>query len=182
MDVFVGTIMTFGFNFAPHNWALCNGQQIAVQQNTALFSLLGTYYGGNGTTNFLLPNMQSRLPVGMGQGPGLSAYTIGEASGTETTSISILNMPAHNHPISVNNTAATVNVPTTGAAIADANGSDPTNGDAVTVNIYAPAAPNTVLHPQTCGVSGGNQPISILQPTLAVNYSIALYGIYPSRN
>lgn len=182
MDVFMGTILAFGFNFAPRGWALCNGQTIAISQNSALFSLLGTYYGGNGSTTFMLPNLQSRLPVGMGQGPGLSPYSIGQVSGTEQVSIGINNMPSHNHSVSVNNTAATVNVPTVGLSVADANGSDPTNGDAVTVNIYAPAAPNVALHPQTCGLAGGNQPVSVLQPTLAINYSIALEGIFPSRN
>jgi len=182
MEAFMGTILAFGFNFAPRGWALCNGQTIAISQNSALFALLGTIYGGNGQTTFQLPNLQSRLPIGMGQGGGLSPYVIGQVSGTESTNITINNMPSHNHSISVNNTAATVNVPTAGLAIADANGSDPSNGDAVTVNIYAPAAPNVALHAQTCGMIGGNQPISILQPTLAINYSIALEGIFPSRN
>lgn len=182
MDAFMGTILAFGFNFAPRGWALCNGQTIAISQNSALFSLLGTYYGGNGQTTFQLPNLQSRLPIGMGQGPGLSPYQIGQVSGTEQTSIGINNMPSHNHPVSVTSAAATVNLAATGMALADANGSDPGNGDAVTVNIYAPAAPNVVLHPQTCGLNGGNQPIPILQPTLAINYSIAMEGIFPSRN
>lgn len=182
MDVFMGTILAFGFNFAPRGWQLCNGQTLGISQNSALFALLGTYYGGNGTSTFLLPNLQSRLPVGMGQGQGLSSYTIGQPSGSEQTSIGINNMPSHNHSVSVTSTAATVNLATTGMSLADTNGSDPTSGDAVTVNIYAPAAPNIVLHPQTCGLNGGNQPISILQPTLAINYSIALEGIFPSRN
>lgn len=182
MDVFMGTILAFGFNFAPRGWQLCNGQTISIAQNSAMFALLGTYYGGNGTSTFQLPNLQSRLPIGMGQGQGLSPYTIGQPSGSEQTSIGINNMPSHNHAISATTTAATVNLPAAGLAIADANGSDPTSGDAVTVNIYAPATPNIVLHPQTCGLIGGNQPISILQPTLAINYSIAMEGIFPSRN
>ena len=182
MDAFMGTILAFGFNYAPRGWALCNGQTMAISQNSALFTLLGTYYGGNGQTTYQLPNLQSRLPIGMGQGAGLSPYQIGQVSGTEQISITTNNMPSHNHAISVNSTAATVNVPTAGVSLADANGSDATNGDAVTVNIYAPAAPNVALHPQTCSLAGGNQPISILQPTLAINYSIALEGIYPSRN
>src|SRR5581483_6644516 len=97
MEAFVGTILTFGFNFAPSQWALCNGQTMAISQNAALFSLLGTFYGGNGVSNFQLPNLQSRLPIGMGQGLGLSQYVIGQTAGTENAALTINNMPSHTH-------------------------------------------------------------------------------------
>src|SRR5580704_15922794 len=99
---FLGMIITVGFNFAPRGWALCNGQLMPISQNTALFSLLGTTYGGNGTTTFALPNLQSRVPVHFGQGPGLSPYVIGQSGGAETVALTINQLPAHTHAIALN--------------------------------------------------------------------------------
>src|SRR6478736_3565120 len=96
-DQFLAEIRIFGFNFAPTGWALCNGQLLPISQNTALFSLLGTTYGGNGTSNFALPNLQDRMAVGAGQGPGLSNYTLGQTGGTNTATLSVATMPSHNH-------------------------------------------------------------------------------------
>src|SRR5262245_7299612 len=100
MEAFIGTIMMFGGNFAPRGWAFCNGQLMSIAQNTALFSILGTTYGGDGVTTFALPNMQSRLPMHFGQGGGLSRRDLGEVGGTESVTLTVANMPAHNHVIS----------------------------------------------------------------------------------
>ncbi|MEY2927140.1 MAG: hypothetical protein RL367_1617, partial [Pseudomonadota bacterium] len=96
-DPFIGTIIQVGFNFAPRNWIQCNGQLLSIAQNTALFSLLGTTYGGNGTTTFAIPNLQGRTPIHVGQGPGLSQYVLGQLSGTETTTVLSTNLPTHTH-------------------------------------------------------------------------------------
>ena len=182
MDVFMGLIQPFGFNFAPRGWATCSGQLIAIQQNSALFSLLGTYYGGNGTSNFALPDLRGRVAVGQGQGPGLSPYTIGEVTGTETTTLTSQQMPMHNHMMTVTSAAATASAPSGSELIGAPNGED-SNLGAVTVKMYAPAGGAQVqLAPQTIGMSGGSQPFSVLQPLLCINYSIALQGIFPSRN
>jgi microcystin-dependent protein len=101
MEVFIGTIQPFAFIFAPRNWALCNGQIMPIAQNTAMFSLLGTTYGGNGQTTFGLPNLQGRMPIGMGQGPGLPDYSIGEASGSPSTVLNSNQMPSHSHAVQV---------------------------------------------------------------------------------
>lgn len=182
MDVFMGTILAFGFDYAPRGWALCAGQILPISQNSALFSLLGTRYGGNGSATFGLPSLQGRVPVGQGTGPGLSPYTMGQIGGTETTTLSIPNMPTHNHAIAVNNTDATSPTPGGTMVLGQANGSDPANGDAITVNVYTPAAANAQLAPSSVSLVGGNQAFNNLSPYLTINYSIALEGIYPSRN
>ncbi len=181
-EPFIGTIQAYGFNFAPRGWATCSGQQMAIQQNTALFSLLGTYYGGNGQTTFGLPDLRGRVAVGQGQGPGLSPYDMGEMTGSETVTLTINEMPAHTHPLIATTTAATATAPSGTEVLAAPNGEDANLG-AVTVKMYAPSdANNKQLAPQSIGIAGGSQPFSILQPLLCVNYSIALEGIFPSRN
>lgn len=185
MEVFVGTILGFGFNFAPRNWAFCAGQTMPLQQNTTLFSLLGTTYGGNGTSTFGLPNLVGRTPIGYGNGGtgGTASWAIGQVGGTETTTLLVQNMPAHNHAINVNNAAdATTNKPDATEYLGQCVGSDPGTGNPVTVSIYTPTAPNAQLNPTSMSIVGGSQPFNNLQPYLAVNYCIALYGIYPSRN
>lgn len=182
MEVFMGTVMPFGFNFAPKGWATCSGQQMSIQQNSALFSLLGTAFGGNGTQTFGLPDLRSRVAVGQGQGPGLSTYVMGEMTGSESTTMSVNQMPAHNHTVLASTAAATVTTPTGVEFLGAPNGED-TNLGAVTVKLYAPAGGTQVtLAPTSVGVTGGSQPISILQPLLVINYSIALQGLFPSRN
>jgi microcystin-dependent protein len=183
MEVFVGTVLGFGFNFAPRGWAMAAGQLIGIQQNSALFSLLGTTYGGNGTTNFQLPNLVGRTVVGWGNnGVGVSNYVIGQVGGTENTTLLTPNMPAHNHLINVNTGAATTNTPAVNTYFGAPDGSDPGTGNAVTVNIYTPTAPNVQLSPNSVGLAGQNIPFSNLQPYLAISYCIALEGIFPSRN
>jgi len=183
MEAFMGTILGFGFNFAPRGWQLCYGQTLAISQQSALFSLLGTTYGGNGQSTFQLPNLQGRTPVGQGNGGGgVSPYALGQVGGTETTVLNIGNIPAHNHSINVNTAAAAEITPGPTMYLGQTNGSDPTSGDSVTVNIYTPTAPNAQLAPTTMGMTGNNQPFSNLQPYLAINYAICLEGIWPSRN
>lgn len=174
-DFYLGQIQPFGFNFAPKNWAMCNGQLLSIQQNAALFSLLGTTYGGNGTTNFALPDLRGRASLHMGQGPGLSPYAEGQASGSETVTLISSQMPAHNHIMqaTTNSTAASPN----NAILATASLST----DGTPVNAYG-TTPNTTMAPTSVGISGGSQPHTNMQPYLVVNWCIALSGIYPSRN
>ena len=177
MDPFIGEIRLVAFNFAPQGWAFCNGQILAVQQNAALFSLLGTVYGGNGSTTFALPNLQSRVAVCMGQGQGLSPYLIGQMAGTENTTLNMNNLPAHTHNValSANHTAGDKNDPTNAypGLATDSNGG--------AAPIYTQTKGNVTMAPQVTAATGGNQPFSSLQPYLALNYIIALQGIFPSR-
>ncbi|NQX40262.1 Microcystin-dependent protein [Pedobacter steynii] len=187
MEEYLGIVKIFAGNFAPRGWMLCQGQILAIAPNTALFSILGTTYGGNGQTTFALPNLCGRAPVGWGQGPGLSNYVLGETTGTESTSILITNMPAHNHvatstlSLNASDAAATVATPVAGNALGagkDVN-TDP-------VSMYTTSAPTVPLAggtvATTVGIAGGSQPISILQPILAVTYIICTSGLFPSRN
>ncbi|MGH6834120.1 MAG: phage tail protein [Methylocella sp.] len=175
---FLGQIFLVGFNFAPVGWALCNGQLLSIAQNTALFSLLGTQYGGDGIQTFGLPNLQSRVPVGMGQGPGLSPYVIGEQTGSETVTLTVGQMPAHNHLVAANAATATVASPR-GADLAQ---SETTTRTAVNTYSTPPMTALVTLDPATIQPNGGSQPHPNIQPVLAMNYIIALQGIFPSRN
>lgn len=203
-EPFLGEIRMFGGNFAPRGWAFCQGQIMSIAQNTALFSLLGTTYGGNGQTTFALPDYRSRGPLGIGQGPGLSAVTQGELSGAESTTLSSQQMPIHNHtaqsaPFSASLTGP-VNIPaattgTTQAAPANTTVLGPVAAGGRAGTIYATTAADTTLAPfdttvtgqltpanPTIGMAGGSQPVSIRNPYLGTNFIIALEGIYPSRN
>jgi microcystin-dependent protein len=168
MEGTIGEIRMFAGNFAPRNWAFCQGQLLSIAQNTALFSILGTTYGGNGQTTFALPDFRSRVAVGTGQGPGLSNTVLGEISGTETVTLNTNQLPAHNHPILANSGDATASKPA-GKFLALTG-----------TPIYAPSQDGTQLGPS--GATGGNQPVSIKQPYLGMNYIICLFGIFPSRN
>lgn len=176
-EPFIGEIRMVGFNFAPRGgWMLCNGQLLAIASNTALFSLLGTTYGGNGTTTFALPDLRGRVPLHQGQGPGLSDYVMGEASGSETVTLINSQMPMHNHALTANSDAGGASTSTNNFI---ASPSDPSTGAA------APSfaqSTNTVMNPQSIGISGGNQPHQNMQPFLCVNFIIATQGIFPSRN
>jgi microcystin-dependent protein len=175
-EPFLGEIRIFAGNFAPRGWALCNGQILAISQNTALFSLLGTFYGGNGTSTFALPDLRGRLAVNQGQGPGLSSYTIGEQTGTESVTLLTTNMPAHTHLINASTGAADLGSPA-GAVLAV-----PYDSTGVAGTGYTKTPANTQMAPNAVGLAGGSQPFSILQPLLAVTFIIALQGIFPSRN
>lgn len=174
MDPFLGQLMLVGFNFAPKGWAFCNGQLLSIAQNSALFSLLGTTYGGDGITTFALPDLRGRAANHFGQGPGLSNYTQGEASGTETVTLTAAEMPAHNHPVLANNATGSTNSPD-GAVLAGYGTSLPPEGP------YTTAAANTTLAANAVVPAGASQPHNNLSPFLTLNYIIATAGIYPSR-
>ena len=170
-DPFVGEIRTFGFNFPPTGWAQCNGQLLPISQNTALFSLLGTNYGGDGRTTFALPNLQGASPMAQGQGPGLSDRYIGELGGAGSVTLIQSEMPAHTHVVSGSGRPANENDPNNfywGAGVA---------------NMYNPAAnPPQQMAPQTLGPAGGSTPHNNMQPYLVLNFCIALQGIFPPRS
>lgn len=174
-EPFIAEIRMFAGNYAPRGWAFCWGQIMSISQNTALFSLLGTTYGGNGQTTFGLPDLRGRVPVGTGQGPGLYPITLGEQSGSPTHTLIITEMPAHNHPVSVSASSelGTLDTPANGAMLAISNQRNAQ---------YAPSGAANVQMAGTAGIAGGSQPFSIMQPYLGMNYIIALEGIFPSRN
>ncbi|MCL9807198.1 tail fiber protein [Flavobacterium amniphilum] len=180
-EPFIGEIKILGFNFAPRGYATCQGQILSIAQNTALFSLLGTMYGGNGQTTFALPDLQGRMPIGQGQGPGLPFYTIGEKAGTTTTTLTTNNMPIHNHAA----TGINIRIPVTSAS-EDSAAANNYIGNAASDTFGPNASPTASLGaPVVSGataMAGGSQPFSILNPYLTVNYSIAIEGIFPSRN
>lgn len=179
MEPFIGQVQLFAFNFAPKDWAFCNGQLMSIAQNQALFSLIGTTYGGDGVTTFALPDLRGRVPNHFGQGPGLNSYEMGQVSGTETVTLIQTQMPTHTHPMMVSNQTASVSDPT-GHVLAASTGLDSLSGATVTVHTYG-TNPTGVASPQTIGIAGGNQSHNNMQPYLTMNYCIALYGIYPSR-
>jgi microcystin-dependent protein len=171
-DQYLGEIRMVCFNYAPLGWALCDGQIIAIQTNTALFSLLGTTYGGNGTTNFALPNLQGRVAIHQGNGAGLSPYIMGQQGGTESVTLTSQQMPQHNHLVST----------------VSAQGSQPRPGNNLLAtgsggNNYAPGpSDGSTLNPAAVSLAGGNQPHPNIQPYLCINFIIALQGIYPPRS
>jgi microcystin-dependent protein len=182
MDEFIAIIKMFGGNFAPRGWALCNGQILSIAQNTALFSLLGTTFGGNGQTTFALPDLRGRVPIHPGQGPGLSPYSLGQQAGSENVTLTILNMPQHTHTFAQpasssdgNTTSASNNLPAVG--VVNIGGSDNTLS-----NFRLTDAPDVTLRAGNTGIAGGSQPSTIIQPYLCVNFIICLEGIFPSRN
>jgi microcystin-dependent protein len=173
-EPFIGQVILVGFNFAPRGYAECNGALQSIAQNTALFALVGTIYGGDGQTTFALPDLRGRAPIHQGQGPGLTNRDIGESSGTELRTLLASQLPAHSHALSANSSAGDQNAPGTGAALAASS--------ARGTNNYSAAAPNTTLSSQSITATGGGQPLSIMQPYNTVNYVIAVEGIFPSRN
>ena len=172
-DPFVAEIRIFPFNFAPKGWAWCDGQLLPLSQNTALFSLLGTTYGGNGKSNFALPDLQGRAPMHPGQGPGLSLHDLGETGGSDTVSLLESEMPAHSHAYSVSQADATERIPAGQKFGAGLGG----------VVAYAtPAGGNTVqLSANALAPAGGDQPHNNLQPYLTFYFCIALQGVFPPR-
>ncbi|HEX7770324.1 MAG TPA: tail fiber protein [Dokdonella sp.] len=169
---FIGEIRMFGFNFPPRGWATCAGQLLSIAQNQALFSLLGTTYGGNGQTTFALPDLRGRAPIHYGQGPGLGQRTLGETGGEELHTLSLTELPQHTHQVQV---AA---APTTGTPGGNVVLAAPTGS-----RLFRDGgAPSTLLSPTALATSGGSQAHPNMQPYTVVNISIALQGIYPSRN
>lgn len=168
---FLGEIRMAGFNFAPIGWAYCRGQLLSIAQNDALYALIGTTYGGDGITTFGMPDLQGRVPINQGQGPGLSNYVMGQSAGTESVTLVTGQIPFHSHPVVASST---------GARSASPGGNLLGSGEA---DIYTHDGANTV--PLAAGViaaSGGNQPHENMQPYLCINFIIALAGIFPSRN
>jgi len=171
-DPFVAEIRIFPFNFAPKGWAFCDGQLLPLSQNTALFSLLGTTYGGDGKSNFALPDMQGNAPMHPGQGPGLSLHDLGETGGSQTVSLLESEIPSHSHSLN---------------AVGGFNGTnnDPTNevpakGDAGLLP-YTPSGPSLTMALQAIAPAGGDQPHNNMQPYLTLNFCIALQGVFPPR-
>jgi microcystin-dependent protein len=180
VDPYLATVTIFGGNFAPRGWMFCQGQLLAIAQYDALFALIGTTYGGDGQTTFGLPDLRSRRAIHQGQGAGLPTFTLGEMSGTENVTLLSINLPPHNHATPV----------ITGTP----KGSSDTTGTSTPNNTVVPAAGQTLYSPNeglasgpfsgigVTTVAGGNQPIAIIGPYLAMNYIIAVEGIFPSRN
>ncbi len=169
-DPFIGEVMMFAGNFAPQGWADCNGQLMAINQNTALFSLLGTTYGGDGIQTFGLPDLRGRTPIHAGNGPGLSPRTLGELSGVESVTLLPSQIPSHTHTLRAAATAST-GTPGNGVALATTSGA----------KVYR-AATNPVAMGNGLTAAGGNQPHANMQPYLGVRFIIAVEGIFPSRN
>jgi microcystin-dependent protein len=177
-EPFLGQIQPFGFAFAPRGWAQCNGQILSIAQNTALFSLLGTMYGGNGQTTFALPNLQSRVPMHYGTPPGGPSYSQGEEAGEETITLNLSQMPAHNHTFSGTTAAANSVHPADGAVLALVHHSGGSTPDFY----YAPDTTPQPINPASLSLFGGNLPHTNIQPYLTINWCIAMQGVFPSRN
>lgn len=197
IEAYLGEIRMFAGNYAPEGWAFCAGQELPISSNTALYSILGTTYGGNGTSTFKLPNLQGRVPLCAGQSPGTSHYLAGQSSGQEQQSLSPAQIPAHTHSIDLNATASLTLAQQASTDAANAS----TPGDTVVpakistgitaTNAYSNNA-NTTLKPMTgnatvklegnSGITGAGSPVSVMQPYTAVSFIIALEGIYPSKN
>lgn len=167
---FIGEIRMFGGNFAPRGWMFCNGQLLSIAQNTALFSLLGTTYGGNGQTTFALPDLRGRVPVHFGQGPGLTNRSLGETAGVETVTLTTSTLPSHSHTPNASAAAGTQASPTGGfwAAAGQLR--------------YSAGAPSVAFHAGAAALSGGGQPHENMVPYTAVSFIMAVEGIFPSRN
>jgi len=173
MDAFLAEIRIYPFSFAPKNWAFCNGQIVPISQNTALFSLLGTTYGGNGTTNFALPQLQGNVPMGAGSAPGLTPRALGESGGTTEETITVATMPAHTHSVLAAAPPASLNQPSNTTGIARSSGGTIYNKSSTGLK----AMDSKVLSDFT----GGNLPHPNMQPYLAVNFCICMQGIFPPR-
>ena len=168
-EQYIGEIRLFGFNFAPVGWALCNGQILPINQNTALFSLLGTTYGGNGTTTFALPNLQGRVAIHQGDGAGLSPYEMGQSGGSEDETLNVNQMPAHNHEVLGHNGPS----------------NSPKPLGRVPASTSTDAYASVPVNPMAAGMiapTGGGEPFPILQPYLTINFCIAVEGVFPSRS
>jgi microcystin-dependent protein len=170
-DPFVAEIRIFPFNFAPKGWAWCDGQLMPLSQNTALFSLLGTTYGGNGKSNFALPDLQGRAPMHPGQGPGLSLHDLGETAGSETVTLLESEIPAHSHALRASVQDATSRVPV-GELPATSLG----------LSLYGPTPANVSLSPNALAPAGGDAPHNNMQPFLTFYFCIALQGVFPPRS
>jgi microcystin-dependent protein len=170
-DPFIGEVRLFAGNFAPQGWALCQGQLVAIAENTALFTLIGTTYGGDGQNTFALPDLRGRVPIHQGQGGGLSSRVMGQLGGAETVTLAAAQMPAHSHPlVASSGPAQAASVP---------SGSVPA---ATSISLYGTSAPSLPMAGNAVASTGGSQPHENMAPFVAMNYIISLFGIYPSQN
>jgi microcystin-dependent protein len=171
MEPYIGQVCLFGFNYAPRGWAFCNGQLMSIGQNSALFSLLGTTFGGDGISTFALPDLRGRVAINQGDQPGLSKYAMGQTGGSETVTLNVTQMPQHVHAGQLH------------ASNGAANQEEAQNHLLAETAVYTDAAANQVMNASavTVGPTGGNQPHPNLQPYLTLNYCIALEGVYPPR-
>lgn len=177
-DAYIGEIRCFGFTFAPVNWMQCNGQTLSIQAYTVLFSVIGTYYGGNGTTSFSLPNLQGQIPMHWGTTTGLPSTSVGEVQGTTAVALTLQQMPQHQHPI-IGAAKATGSdrsaTPTSTSYLADSKGGF----------VYLPApqtAPNTAFSLKAIGLTGGTQSHDNMQPYLTLNFCICISGVFPPHS
>lgn len=179
MEGTIGEIRLFAGSYAPRDWSYCNGALIPIQSNSALFSILGTYYGGNGTTTFGLPDLRGRVALGNGQGRGLSDYSLGEMGGASSITLTIAQIPPHTHISSANiivpaySDGGDANIPT-GNILAAKSGMFSTGG--------VDTALKPITYPVTVGLAGNNQPLQLNQPSIGMNYIICLFGEFPQRN
>ncbi|WP_029284621.1 phage tail protein [Pedobacter sp. R20-19] len=179
MDPLIGQIIIFAGTYAPRGWAFCQGQTMQIRQYQALFAVLGTTYGGDGVNTFLLPNLTGKVPVHFGTAPTGTVYPLGKGGGSESVALTTLQMPAHTHAVAVNKSPDAANsVNPENNFMADTTDSSLGSGP----NIYTSTAPNAVMGATALSAAGGSQPHSNMQPYLAMNFIIAIEGIYPSRN
>lgn len=181
MDEYLAMVKMFAGNFAPKYYMFCSGQVLSISQNTALFSLLGTTYGGDGQTTFCLPDLRGRAPIGPGQGPGLGNYNLGQKGGTESVTLIANQMPAHAHVFSASTNAGTGNTPG-GSSLLGAPPGIGTGPTAQPVNIYTGDSGGTAMSPTSIAPAGGSQPHENMQPYSAINFVITVAGIFPSRD
>lgn len=187
MEGYIGEIRWFSANFAPRFWMYCQGQILSIASNTALFSILGTTYGGNGTTTFALPDFRGRVAVGTGTGAGLQVFDLGQTGGSETNTLTTANMPSHTHT-AIGTVHADSGSPTANSPVdnfpATSIGRDSTTGSSVQVNMYSPTSDsqgNSAGVQVTIGNNGGNLPMNNIQPSLGMGFIICVQGIFPSR-
>lgn len=172
-EPFLGQIITVGFNFAPRGFAFCDGTSMSIANNDALYSLLGTTYGGDGVTTFNLPDLRGRAAINQGTGPGLTSRPMGQMAGQTAHTLTTTEMAGHSHLVMASEANATSGVPTDNFYALDT---------AIGATIYSTAAPNTTMNPQMLSAAGGSQPHENMQPFLVINFCIALEGIYPTQN
>lgn len=173
MEIFLGQIIIVGFNFAPKGYALCNGQFLSIAQNQALFALLGTNYGGNGITTFALPDFRGRAPIHAGNGAELTPKILGEIGGAENFTLNVNQLPAHSHTLNAVGATGNQSTPENNALAGEAT---------VQTALYSSAEPTVAMNSASVGITGGQQPTSKVPPYLALNFAIALTGIFPSSN
>ena len=180
MDPYLGELRLFGFNFAPVGWQICQGQLLPISQYAALFSILGTQFGGNGTSNFALPNLQGMVPIGQGTGPGLSQFTVGETGGEQTVTLQLGQMPGHSHALNALPAHSANITPVAGSSLSEGEGGS--RGSSYAVNTYTTNTRSTTLNPSAVGTAGGGQAHDNMQPYLTMNWCIAMSGVYPPRS